>query len=198
MSHPPKQPPAPHSNHQNNVILPCQDILEDFRGVIFSSLYVYSCLHPGTPSRPGHWSKSRFFVLLPLCNSENSRFHPMCLISCLHPHRKTPHFKQQVFLPTAGSDTQEHLCIHTSCLLYAIWARWIQSGKKAEIRPCLRASVSNRSLKYRPSSRVYNSAAGLTRHSAGAERSGWQWVISGVEKLPAPLPRHLFWAVQFS
>lgn len=94
-------------------------------------------------------------------NTENSRFLPMCLISCLHPHRKTAHFKQQVFLPTAGSDTQEHLCVHTSCLLYAIWARWIQSGEKAEIRPCLWASVSSRSLKHGPSSHVYNVGTGL-------------------------------------
>lgn len=78
----------------------------------------------------------------------------MLLIFCLHPHIKTAHFKQQLFLPTAGSEAGEHLCIHTSCLLYAIWARWLQSAEKAEIRPCIQAKQSSYSLKNMPSSHV--------------------------------------------
>lgn len=68
-------------------------------------------------------------------HTEDSSFLPMLWIFYLHPHRKSSHFKQQVFLPTAGSGAHEHLCIHTGCLLYAIWARWIQPAEKEETRP---------------------------------------------------------------
>lgn len=51
-------------------------------------------------------------------HTEDNSFLPMLLIFCLHPQRKTPHFTQQVFLPTAGSSAQEHLCIHTSWLFF--------------------------------------------------------------------------------
>lgn len=89
-------------------------------------------------------------------HTEDSGFLLMLLNFCLHPHRKSAHFKQQVFLPTAGGGAQEHLCIHTSRLLYAIWARWIQSAEKAEIRLCIQAKHSSYFLKNRRSSHICN------------------------------------------
>lgn len=150
-------------------MLPCQDMMEE---TSHCHLQFHLCFHPIPlkPCWPGHWSRSWFDGLHPICSRKlKTAAFSWCSSVCTH--------TENHHVSSSRSFCQLLAAAHRNIRAFIQAAFFMQFGRvgfsqrRKQIRPCLQAKHSSYSLKNGRSSHVCNvgrarcSATGLMRPS---------------------------------